>query len=136
MFDIGFPELIVILVVALIVYGPERLPDLARAMGRGYAEFRRAMNDLKETFDQDETVREIKQEFHSAQMDVLYGPTQQEPVEIRPIPDVREIKPVPDVGDITTPEAPDEASKESPDPAENGAPKSAVPAQHQDNKPL
>lgn len=136
MFDIGFPELIVILVVALIVYGPERLPDLARAMGRGYAEFRRAMNDLKETFDQDETVREIKQEFHSAQMDVLYGPTKQEPVEIRPIPDVREIKPVPDVGDITTPEAPDEASKESPDPAENGTPKSAVPAQHQDNKPL
>lgn len=73
MFDIGFPELVIILVVALFVYGPSRLPDLAKALGRGYAEFRRATNELKETFNQDETVREIKQEFHKAQHEVLYG---------------------------------------------------------------
>jgi sec-independent protein translocase protein TatB len=73
MFDIGFPELLMILVVALFVYGPSRLPDLAKALGRGYAEFRRATNELKETFNQDETVREIKQEFHKAQNEVLYG---------------------------------------------------------------
>lgn len=73
MFDIGFPELVIILVVALFVYGPSRLPDLAKALGRGYAEFRRATNELKETFNQDETVREIKQEFHKAQQEVLYG---------------------------------------------------------------
>jgi Tat protein translocase TatB subunit len=73
MFDIGFPELLVILVVALIIYGPNRLPDLARALGRGYAEFKKATNELKETFDQDETVRGIRQEFNSAQHEVLYG---------------------------------------------------------------
>lgn len=73
MFGIGFPELLVIMVVALIVVGPSRLPDLARALGRGYAEFRRATDELKQTFEQDETVREIKQEFHSAQQQVLYG---------------------------------------------------------------
>jgi Tat protein translocase TatB subunit len=73
MFDIGFEEFLVILVVALFVYGPNKLPDLAKALGRGYAEFKKAMNELKETFDQDETVREIKQEFHKAQHEVLYG---------------------------------------------------------------
>ncbi len=71
MFGIGFPELIVILVVALIVVGPSKLPDLARALGRGYAEFRRATNELKETFDQDETVRDIKNEFSSAQREIF-----------------------------------------------------------------
>jgi Tat protein translocase TatB subunit len=73
MFGIGFPELLMILVVALIVVGPSKLPDLARALGRGYAEFRRATDELKETFEQDDTVREIRQEFHSAQHEVLYG---------------------------------------------------------------
>jgi Tat protein translocase TatB subunit len=73
MFGIGFPELIVIMVIALIVVGPDKLPDLARAMGRGYAEFRRAMDELKSTFEEDETVREIKDEFHAAQQEVLYG---------------------------------------------------------------
>lgn len=73
MFGIGFPELLIIMVVALIVVGPSRLPDLARALGRGYAEFRRATDELKQTFEQDDTVREIKQEFHSAQQQVLYG---------------------------------------------------------------
>jgi len=67
MFGIGFPELLLIMAIALIVVGPSKLPDLARALGRGYAEFRKATNELKETFDQDETVREIKQEFRSAQ---------------------------------------------------------------------
>lgn len=48
MFGIGVPELMVILVVALIVLGPKRLPDVARALGRGLAEFRRASSDLTE----------------------------------------------------------------------------------------
>lgn len=73
MFDIGFPELLVIIVIALVVIGPTKLPDLARALGRGYAEFKRATNELKETFEQDDTVREIKSEFNSAQHEVLYG---------------------------------------------------------------
>jgi Tat protein translocase TatB subunit len=73
MFDIGFDEFLLIIVVALFVYGPDKLPDLARALGRGYAEFKRATDELKQTFEQDNTVREIKQEFHKAQHEVLYG---------------------------------------------------------------
>lgn len=84
MFDIGFDEFLLIIVVALFVYGPDKLPDLARALGRGYAEFRRATNELKQTFEQDDTVREIKQEFNKAQHEVLYGRPASEPVAATP----------------------------------------------------
>lgn len=46
MFGIGTPELLVILVVALIVLGPQRLPEVARALGKGLAELRRATSGL------------------------------------------------------------------------------------------
>jgi sec-independent protein translocase protein TatB len=86
MFDIGFDEFLLILVVALFVYGPSKLPDLARALGRGYAEFRRATNELKETFEQDETVREIRQEFQKAQNEVLFGKRLLDPLAPKPPP--------------------------------------------------
>lgn len=52
MFGIGMPELLLILALALIVLGPKKLPELARALGKGLAEFRRATDDLKEEFRQ------------------------------------------------------------------------------------
>jgi sec-independent protein translocase protein TatA len=48
MFGIGAPELLVILIVALVVLGPERLPEVARALGKGLAELRRATSGLTE----------------------------------------------------------------------------------------
>jgi len=51
MFGIGPTELIVILGIALLVLGPKRLPELARSLGRGLAEFRRATSDVTEEFD-------------------------------------------------------------------------------------
>ena len=53
MFGIGFPELLLIAVIALVVIGPKRLPDLAKALGRGFAEFRRATDELKQTFEEE-----------------------------------------------------------------------------------
>jgi Tat protein translocase TatB subunit len=48
MFGIGMPELMVIMVVALVVLGPKRMPEIARALGKGLAEFRRATSDVNE----------------------------------------------------------------------------------------
>ena len=48
---IGMPELILIFVVALIVFGPKKLPDLGRSLGKGIAEFKRASDDLKRTIE-------------------------------------------------------------------------------------
>jgi TatA/E family protein of Tat protein translocase len=58
MFGIGMPELVLILGLALIVLGPKKLPELAKALGKGLAEFRRATDDLKEEFRQME--REVE----------------------------------------------------------------------------
>ena len=52
MFGIGATELLVILVVALIVFGPTRLPELARSLGRAMGEFRRASTDLRQSFNE------------------------------------------------------------------------------------
>ena len=52
MFGIGMPELLLILGLALIVLGPKKLPELAKALGKGLAEFRRATDDLKQEFRQ------------------------------------------------------------------------------------
>jgi Tat protein translocase TatB subunit len=59
MFGIGMPELVLILAVALIVLGPKRLPEIARALGKGLAEFRRATDELKDEFRQIE--REVEE---------------------------------------------------------------------------
>jgi TatA/E family protein of Tat protein translocase len=52
MFGIGMPELLLILGLALIILGPKKLPELAKALGKGMAEFRRATDELKDEFRQ------------------------------------------------------------------------------------
>ena len=51
MFDIGFQELVLILVIALLVFGPTRLPELGRALGRAMREFRRATEEFRSTVE-------------------------------------------------------------------------------------
>jgi TatA/E family protein of Tat protein translocase len=63
MFGIGPMELMAILVVALLVFGPKRIPELARTLGRGLAEFRRASNDLRQSLALDELQRDLRKDL-------------------------------------------------------------------------
>lgn len=64
MFGIGMPEMLLILAVALIVIGPKKLPDLAKSLGRAFAEFRRATTEIKESLEiEDDDLKDIKTTF-------------------------------------------------------------------------
>ena len=51
--SIGMSEMLVILVIALVVFGPRRLPELGRTLGKTLAEFKKATNDLQRTFEEE-----------------------------------------------------------------------------------
>jgi TatA/E family protein of Tat protein translocase len=51
--SVGFPELLVIFVIALIVFGPRKLPEIGKALGKSLAEFKRASNELKNTLEEE-----------------------------------------------------------------------------------
>jgi sec-independent protein translocase protein TatA len=57
---IGMPELVIILVIALIVFGPRKLPELGRSLGRSLGEFKRASNELRNTLDEEIRMEEQK----------------------------------------------------------------------------
>lgn len=60
MFGIGMQEIVLICVIALVVVGPKKMPELARALGKGYGEFRRAFDEMKRNVETDFQTDEIR----------------------------------------------------------------------------
>jgi len=70
MFGIGMPEMILILAIALIVIGPKKLPDLAKSLGRAFGEFKKATSELKESFDVNQNLNQVKKSLDEINDDV------------------------------------------------------------------
>jgi sec-independent protein translocase protein TatA len=60
--SIGMPEMIIILVVALIIFGPRKLPELGRSLGRSINEFKKASNELRSTLEDEIRTEERKEQ--------------------------------------------------------------------------
>jgi TatA/E family protein of Tat protein translocase len=82
MFGLGVPELIVIFVIALVVFGPKKLPDLGRALGKGIAEFKRATEEVKETIE-----TEVRSVENKVEMDKIKADVEGVEAEIRALSD-------------------------------------------------
>lgn len=73
---IGIPEMIFIFVLALLIFGPRKLPELGRSLGKAMTEFRRASNDLRRTMEDEmrEVERAGKEVIQPLQEATGYGP--------------------------------------------------------------
>jgi sec-independent protein translocase protein TatA len=60
--SIGMPELIIIFVIALIIFGPRKLPELGKSLGKSLAEFKKASNELRNTLEEEIRIEEQKTE--------------------------------------------------------------------------
>jgi len=70
MFGMGMPEVILILAVGLIVIGPKKLPELAKSLGKGIVEFKRATQDFRDTIDVNDEVSDIRDTVDTLKTDI------------------------------------------------------------------
>jgi Tat protein translocase TatB subunit len=73
MFGIGMPELLVIAVIALLVVGPKKLPDIAKALGKGLSEFRKVTTEATDTIKETLKTDELKKDMDGLKDSLLYG---------------------------------------------------------------
>ncbi len=63
--NLGFPEMIFIFLLALILFGPKKLPEIGRQLGRALGDFKRASNEFKQQFDEEIRNIEVEETTHS-----------------------------------------------------------------------
>ncbi len=107
MFGIGMSEMLLILVIALIVLGPQKLPEVAKFLGKALNEIRRATNEIKESMDVDSGLKDIKKSFSEMNAGVKTANSQ-----------------------ASSPEAAAEAPAQEPPPVETPAPKDPDKSTH------
>ena len=71
--SLGMQEIIVIFVLALIVFGPRKLPELGKTLGKGLAEFKKASNELKATWEEEVRLEKEREEMSSILKDSSIG---------------------------------------------------------------
>ncbi len=100
--QLGFSEMLVIFIIALLVFGPKKLPELGKSLGKGIREFRKATDELKSSWDEQmrdvenpikEVTRDIQQSANDMQKD-FYGSTET-PAPTNPAPAEASETPVP-----------------------------------------
>jgi sec-independent protein translocase protein TatA len=82
--SIGMPELIIIFVIALIIFGPRKLPELGRSLGKSLAEFKRASNELKSTLEEEIRIEEQQQRSAETVKPAVPAPAASVPQEAAP----------------------------------------------------
>ena len=137
MFGMGMGELLLILVVALLVVGPDKLPNAARAIGKGIRDFRKHTQELQHTLEADEklgeAVRELKSALRDDPMRVVRAPPPRPPPSPTPPVPPRAAIPPPPPGTAVTPAAGAVAKNEGALVVES--PEAADPAQVADPAP-
>jgi Tat protein translocase TatB subunit len=84
MFGIGMPELLVIAVIALLVVGPKKLPDIAKALGKGLSEFRKVTESATDTIKETLKTDELKKDMDGLKDSLLYGKGEEKEAPVPP----------------------------------------------------
>jgi sec-independent protein translocase protein TatA len=74
--SLGMQEIIVIFILALIVFGPRKLPELGKTLGKGLAEFKKASNELKQTWEEEIRLEKEKEEMSQILKDSTIKPSE------------------------------------------------------------
>lgn len=74
MFGFGMPQILIILAIALIIFGPQKLPELARTLGKALADFKRATNDFKASIEEETRAQEEHEAARKAAESVKVDP--------------------------------------------------------------
>jgi TatA/E family protein of Tat protein translocase len=130
MFNIGLPELLIIVAIALIVFGPNKLPELAKAFGRAMREFKKATEEVKESFEAE--TKDLEEVKHTLTDETLLADLAEQISPLEPAAEETSVQQEPSVTAETPPleeastqteeEKVEEKKKEEPEGAKEGIP--------------